>query len=148
MGEANTNLKEDEIPVREGLFVFPDGEGGRPGLVASRCRKCGDVEFPKRHLCSCCDCEEATEEILIGRRGTLHTYTVVRLSYPNYDLPYTLGLVELPEGKNLRILAQLEGCREEEIKIGMPLELTIGKIKTDPATAKKVIGYKYRPARD
>lgn len=146
MGQIKSILSQDEVLIREGLFIFPEAEGEMPHLIGSRCRKCGDVDFPKRELCSACDSEELMEETLLGERGTLHTYTIVRLGYPNYTLPYVLALVELPEGKNLRVLAQLEGCTEEEIRIGMPLQLSIGKIKIDPATGKKVIGYKYRPA--
>lgn len=85
------------------------------------------------------------EEVFIGEKGVLQTYTIVRVALPNFDAPYILGLVELPDGENLRVLTQIEGCDPDQLWIGMPLALTIGKIKTDPATGKTVIGYKYRP---
>jgi len=148
MGGVKRKLREDEVLIREGLFVFPEYEGDTPHLIGGKCKKCGDVDFPKSELCSACDSEETTEEILMGERGTLHTYTIVRVGFPNYDLPYMLGLVELPEGKNLRIMAQLEGCTEDKVRIGMPLELTIGKIRADSSAGKTIIGYKYRPVRE
>jgi uncharacterized OB-fold protein len=147
MKPARTGYGPDEIPIREGFFVFPNGEGDRPRLIGSRCRQCGDVVFPKRKLCTLCDSQELMEEVFIGEKGTLYTYTVVRTGFPNFETPYVLGLVELPESRNLRVLAQIEGCSPEEVRIGMPLELTIGKIKTDKATGKVVVGHKYRPVR-
>ncbi len=139
-------LEVNETPIREGVFLFPKNEDDSPHLVGSRCRTCGDVVFPKRHLCTVCDSQERMEEMLLGEKGTLNTYTVVRVGYPHFDLPYILALVDLPEGRDLQVLAQIEDCDPSALRIGMPLELTLGKIKTDPRTGKTVIGYKYRPA--
>ena len=147
MDAARTNYDPDEIPIREGFFVFPNDEQGSPRLIGSKCRQCGDVVFPKRKLCTLCESEELMEEVFIGEKGTLYTYTIVRAGYPNFDTPYILGFVELPDGKDLRVLAQLEDCGLEEVRIGMPLELTIGKIKTDSVTGKTVVGHKYRPIK-
>jgi uncharacterized OB-fold protein len=146
MRKEKTCLGPDEIPIREGFFVFSNGENGRPRLIGSKCRQCGDVVFPKRKLCTICDADQLMEEVFIGEKGILQTYTIVRVAFPNFDAPYVLGLVELPEAKDLRVLAQIEDCALEDVRIGMPLVLTIGKIKTDPATGKTVIGHKYRPA--
>ena len=53
-----TDFGPDEIPIRERCFVFLDDEQTRPRLVATKCRKCGDVVFPKRKLCTLCDSDE------------------------------------------------------------------------------------------
>ena len=145
MKRQKTCLGPDEIPIREGFFVFPNRNDGKPRLIGSKCRQCGDVVFPKRKLCTLCDSAELMEEVFIGEKGVLQTYTIVRVAFPNFEAPYILGLVELPEADNLRVLAQIEDCPLEKVRIGMPLELTIGKIKTDAATGKTVIGHKYRP---
>ena len=147
MRRERAGLAPDEIPIREGCFVFSNRQGGGPHLIGSRCRQCGDVVFPKRKLCTICDSDELMEEVFIGEKGKLYTYTIVRTGLANFETPYVLGLVELPESGNLRVLAQIEDCEPEEVRIGMPLELVIGKIKTDKATGKTVIGHKYRPAR-
>jgi uncharacterized OB-fold protein len=141
-------LGPDEIPIREGFFVFPNRKDGRPCLIGSKCSACGDVVFPKRKLCTLCDSKDLMEEVFIGEKGVLQTYTIVRVAFPHFEAPYILGLVELPEAENLRVLAQIEDCALDQVRIGMPLELTIGKIKTDPATGKTVIGHKYRPVRE
>ncbi len=148
MRREKTCLGPDEIPIREGFFVFPSRNDGSPRLIGSKCRQCGDVVFPKRKLCTMCDSKELMEEVFIGEKGVLQTYTIVRVAFPNFEAPYILGLVELPEAENLRVLAQIEGCDLDRVRIGMPLALTIGKIKTDPATGKTVIGHKYRPIHE
>jgi len=148
MKKEKTNLEENEVLFRKGLFVFPKNKNDTPRLIGGKCKACGDVVFPKRVLCDTCGSGEPMEEILIGEEGILDTYTVVRVGYPGYDLPYIIANVTLPEGKDLQVLAQLEDCEPEEVRIGMPLILTTGKIKTDLSTGKDVIAYKYRPARD
>ena len=147
MKSVRTGYRPDEIPIREGCFVFPDNERTRPRLIGARCRRCGDVVFPKRKLCTLCESDELMEKVFIGEKGTLYTYTIVRVGHPYFEIPYILGLVELPEGKDLRVLAQIEDCSLDEVRIGMPLELTIGKIKTDPTTGRTVVGHKYRPLK-
>jgi uncharacterized OB-fold protein len=148
MKREKTCLGQNEIPIREGFFVFPNRADGSPRLIGSKCRRCGDVVFPKRKLCTVCDSGELMEEVFFGENGVLQTYTIVRVAFPNFEAPYILGLVELPEAENLRVLAQIEDCALDEVRIGMPLALTIGKIKTDPATGKTVIGHKYRPVSE
>jgi len=148
MKKEKTNLEENEVLFRKGLFVFPENERDTPRLIGGKCKACGDVVFPKRVLCDMCGSGEPMEEILIGEQGILDTYAVVRVGYPGYDLPYIIAHVTLPEGEDLQVLAQLEDCEPGEVRIGMPLILTSGKIKTDLTTGKDVIAYKYRPARD
>jgi uncharacterized OB-fold protein len=146
--KTNLEVEENEVLLRKGLFVFPEDEKGTPHLIGGKCKNCGDICFPKRLLCDMCDSEEPMEEILIGEKGILDTYAVVRVGYPGYDLPYIMANVTLPEGKDLQVVAQLEDCEPEEVRIGMSLALTTGKIKTDISTGKDVIAYKYRPVRD
>jgi len=148
MRKEKTNLEENEIPIREGLFIFPKHEKDTPHLIGGKCKNCGDICFPKRILCYVCESEEPLEEVLIGEKGVLNTYTVVRMGYPNFDIPYIMAIVTLPESDDLHVVAQLEGCEPEEVRIGMPLVITTGKIKTDVSTGKDVIAYKYRPERD
>jgi len=148
MKKEKMGLEENEIPLRECAFVFPEHENDTPHLVGGKCKDCGDICFPKRILCDMCESEEPLEEVLIGEKGLLNTYTVVRVGYPNFDLPYIMAIVSLPESDDLQVVAQLEDCEPEEVRIGMPLVITTGKIKTDIRTGKDVIAFKYRPVRD
>jgi len=69
MKERKMGLEENEIPVREGVFVFPKDEEDTPHLIGGKCKACGDICFPKRTLCDECESEEPLEEVLIERRG-------------------------------------------------------------------------------
>lgn len=147
MRKEKVAFLEDESLIREGLFVFPRDESDTPRLIGSQCKKCGDVVFPKRMLCAMCDADELMEEVFIGEQGILHTYTVVRIGYEGFDVPYVLGVIELSDSRDVHVLSQIEDCDPEELHPGMPLALTIGKIKKDVTTGKDIIGYKYRPIR-
>ena len=60
-------------------------------------------------------------------------------------MPYILGQVELPEGP--QVLAEIIGCQEADLKIGMEVELALQPVTLEGEgageTAKAV--YKWRP---
>ena len=144
MAGMKTSLLEGESPIREGLFAF-DHNGKGPRLIGAKCTDCQDVVFPKRELCSACGSEKQMEEVFIGERGTLLTYTVNRVDYMGIKAPYIMGVVKLPEADELLVITQIEDCEVGKVKIGMPLSLAIGKIRKDQTTGKTIIGHKYRP---
>ncbi len=137
---------QSEFDLQRGLFVLPTHKDDTARLIGSRCRECGDVAFPKRKLCPLCDSRERTEEVFIGEKGTLYAYTVLGPPESASDSSTLLGLVALPEGEELRVIAPIEGCDPDEAKTGMALELTVGRIDSDPHSGMDVIGYKYRPS--
>ena len=139
-------LSEDERVIEEGLFVL-DQNGKGPRLIGSKCAECGDVVFPRRILCSVCDSQEPMKEVFIGERGILHTYTITRMDFLGIKAPYIMGVVKLPEADDLYAIVMIEDCAVDEAKIDMPLSLTIGEIRTDAFTGKKIIAHKYRPVR-
>lgn len=136
----------EQVPVAADLFR-DTAEG--PALVGTRCPRCGAHYFPKSLSCRNPGCEvKSVEETLLGRRGTLYSYTVQGYRPPalfGMDPwePYALGLVELPEG--LRVMGMLTGCPLEEIRIDMAVELTVEALYTD-AEGRDVLTYKYRPS--
>src|SRR3990172_6393896 len=88
------------IPIQEGLFTWPSE---RPQLLASRCRACGELCFPKQDACPACAARDV-EEVALGRRGTLWTWTIQRFppptppwigpSAPRAVVPFGVGYVE------------------------------------------------------
>src|SRR3989337_4057258 len=67
-------------------------------LEAGRCRACGHVAFPGRHICPSCrsaDCEK----LRLTRRGTVVTSTVIHVSPSEFtfETPYAMAVVETPE---------------------------------------------------
>lgn len=136
----------EQVPVAEHLFqVSTDG----PGLVGTRCTGCGTHYFPKSLSCRNPLCDVKTvEEVLLGRRGRLYSYTVQAYRPPGLFrgdpwAPYAIGLVELPEG--LRVLGMLTGCGLGDLRIDMPVELVVEPLYRDEA-GRDVLTYKYAPS--
>ncbi|MFQ5524095.1 MAG: Zn-ribbon domain-containing OB-fold protein [Acidimicrobiia bacterium] len=121
------------------LEVHPDGTGN---LIGSWCRNCGAHFFPVREACSRCLSDDL-ETVPFSTRGTLYTYSVVHQSTPSFEVPYVLGYVDFPEG--VRIMGQITGCGIEDIRIGMPLVLSLEPWGEDDE-GNPLIGYRFRPA--
>ena len=115
-------------------------------LIGSRCRECGYVAFPKRVVCPACIKEDTMEEMHLGERGRIHSYSVVHVPLPGFPAPYILAQVELPEGPI--IFSLLTGCepREGVVDIGTEVELVIGKTSRDKE-GDDVMGYIFRPVK-
>ena len=125
------------IPVREGTFI-ESSEGSM--LLANRCKSCGQVFFPKSKICYTCLGEEM-EELKLGRRGKLYTYTIGRMASIHFDPPYAIGYIDMPEG--VRIYAPLGLVNDKPLEVGMEMEVSIEKLWQDGD--KEVIGYKFYP---
>ena len=125
-----TNKKK--VPIVEGLFTWPSDD---PRIIASRCKKCGAVAFPKAPFCPNPDCarvREDMEEIQLSKKGTLWTYSFQIYAPPlpfkrEPFEPFAIGMVDFPEG--LRMLGII--TRMENLRLGMPVETTVGKLYED-----------------
>ena len=105
----------------------------RGELRLQRCSDCGHWRFPPSVLCPRCLSERSSWEAISGR-GTVYTFIVVhRPQHPAFyeDVPYNVAIVELEEGP--RMHSRIVGCTNEEIRIGMPVEVTFEK-KNDDVT--------------
>ncbi len=123
---------ENKVPVIEGLFTWPSEE---PRIIASRCKKCGTVAFPKLPFCNNPDCEKVRENvelIELSKEGTLYSYSY-QLYQPPAPFrmepfkPYAIGMVDFPEG--IRMWGII--TRMENLKIGMKVETTVGTLYED-----------------
>ena len=85
------------------------------------------------------------EEVDLGQRGTLYSYTIVRVPPAGWpgEVPYVLGQVELPAGP--QVLAQVVDCGYDELEIGMTVELTVHAVPSHNGGPDKLV-YKWRPA--
>lgn len=121
-----------QVPIIEGLFTWPSD---KPQLIASRCKKCGAVSFPKAAFCGNPDCEkvrENIEEIKLSNSGTLWSFTTQIYAPPapfkkEPFEPYGIGMVDTEEG--LRVLGILTS--NDNLKVGMKVEMTTGKLYED-----------------
>ena len=130
----------ETVPLRPGLFETDTA--GTVRLVASRCQECGAHFFPGRLVCARCRSDRMVTAPL-SSRGVLYTYTTVYQSTPEFQTPYILAYVDLPEG--VRLLAQLVGAPPDEVRIGMSLELRVEPVRAD-AEGRPVLGYRFHPA--
>jgi hypothetical protein len=137
-----TSEAKKRVPVKEGLFKVPtDGETGY--LIGSRCKKCGDCFHPKRAVCPNCYSEEM-EEVALGTRGKISTFTIARTGYPGTPLtpPFITGMVELPEKVN--VLTLITDIDFEAVKIGMDVELYFWKVREDEE-GNEFMAFAFRP---
>ncbi|MBW2274508.1 MAG: OB-fold domain-containing protein [Deltaproteobacteria bacterium] len=136
-----------QVPIKEGLYTWPAAE---PQLIGSRCRDCDEVSFPKQDGCPNCT-SEATEEILLSRRGSLWTWTIQRFPPPAPPFigeresfePFGVGYIELPEG--IRIESRLTVNDPAQLEIGMEMELCIEKFR-DREDGTQLMTFAFAPA--
>ncbi len=137
-----------QVPVTDGVFTWPSES---PQLIGSRCVTCGNHMFPVQQGCPKCTGAE-TEEVLLGRRGTLWTWTVQ--GFPPKAPPYAgdvdpktfkafgVGYVELPG--QLKIESRLTEADPEKLKIGREMEMVIVPLSTD-ANGNEVVTFAFAP---
>ena len=135
-----------QIPVAEGLFTRVEAE---PQLIGTHCKSCGAYFFPKTFTCHNPNCKDKeVEEVLLSREGRLWSYTILHYPPPPPFVaddpfePIPIAEVEIPEG--LKIIGMMEGCESKEIKIGMEVELIVGRLYTDKE-GNAIVGWKFKP---
>ena len=75
----------------------------------------------------------------VSGRGTVHTFTVTSHAVvPGFqdEVPYAVGLIELEEQENLRVLSNIVQTPPDQIKVGMPVEVVFDDV-TDKVTLAK-----------
>jgi uncharacterized OB-fold protein len=140
-------LEDDQMLLREGILKFPKGPDDKPQIIASQCRTCKDIAFPKKMRCGKCD-GNIMEDVLLSNRGVLYAHTIVRQAVPGYEVPNILGVIKVPEDNEMLIMAQIRECKPEEIANGMMVETIVTQLYYDFLRNKKVIGYAFRPVKE
>lgn len=140
------------VSVGERFFTLSSTACGKPHLIGSKCSACGELFFPSRLCCRHCSSGEM-EEVSLSRTGTLYSFTTIRVRPPHFigEVPYVVGVVELPEGERIRTL--LSHCDQSSLEIGMEMELSIEVVgKANKPIGKievgtEVLGWTFRPLR-
>ncbi len=105
-------------------------EGARAGrLMIQRCAACGRYQHPPSPACTRCLADDMLPTEVSGR-GTLYTFIIAHQAFDAAfldELPYVVALVELEEQPGLRLLTNILEAPHEDLKIGMPLEVTFEK---------------------
>ena len=142
--KADDKGRRGQVPVKEGLFIWPLPKDDIPSLMGTRCDACGKTFFPKRETCPNCQEKGNMKEVLLSKIGRLYTYTIVRQAPPGFEPPYATALVDLPEG--VRLFAQLTTADPAGIELDGEVELTFGPICEDKS-GREVISYMFRPLK-
>jgi len=130
----------NEVILQE---LFTTDENGAVRLIAGYCKESDNYTFPK-YLVDPVSFSDEIEEKLLSPTGTLHSYTTVRRSMPEFPVPYALALVDFPE--RVRVMAQVETDDVEDLKIGEEMGVTVGRVKKTN-DGKDVLSYKFYPVR-
>jgi len=99
-------------------------------LRIQRCQRCGHYIHYPRPYCRFCRSGDLAGEKVSGR-ATLYAWTIaVQPFHPFFvdRIPYTLATVELVEQPGLMFLSQLVDCPEEELRMGMPVDVTFEQV--------------------
>jgi uncharacterized OB-fold protein len=131
------SVKRDRVHLREGLFI-EDADGG--ALLASKCKSCGQVFFPKRGRCLHCFNQDM-EPVALRGKCKLYTYTIVYMPTLRYKPPYAIGWMEFPQG--VKVFGQIKGGEKQPLEIGMEMRLVIDTLWSE--TEREIIGYKFEP---
>ncbi|MFC1925292.1 hydroxymethylglutaryl-CoA synthase family protein [Chloroflexota bacterium] len=110
-----------------------------------KCQKCGKVQFPLQKACMYCQArEEFLDEVpLQDKTGTLFTFSMDE-RVPVVDPPNVVAAVSLDGGG--RFFSQMTDRVPENVKVGMPMELTFRRITE--ALGVHNYFWKCKPARD
>jgi uncharacterized protein len=118
----------------------------RYALVGEICPHCEVKIFPPRDVCPECGGEAKTEFAFSGQ-GEVYSYTIMKDAPAGFEAntPYTVALVKLQEGPV--VTAQLTDMGDQQVEIGMPVEMVTRKIRQDGDERGVIVyGYKFRPA--
>jgi uncharacterized OB-fold protein len=100
-------------------------------LLAGKWLKCGKIHLPPRPLCDNCY-NTQFEWTPIPTKGTLLTYTIIHIAPTQFQnlTPYTIGILELENG--LKIPGVIQDVPQEQLKIGMTLNVDFNTSNTTP----------------
>ena len=130
--------------IKKNLFdqkLFMEGTG-EPILKGSKCLDCNRILFPARSRCPEC-LSSNINEIPLGKKGSLYSYTTVYIPSKNFEPPYTVGYVELEEG--VRIFGQIDIEEDQALQIGLPMKVSVDYLWNDQ-DGQKVSAYFFQLA--
>jgi len=134
-----SDYKKPLPEINEDSKAFWDA-AKRHELVLHQCQKCGQFAKVTYPIGGTGCLEHGSEDMdwaQISGRGTLFSFVIFHQVYdPAFQdgVPYNVSLVELEEGP--LFITNVVGCENEDLEIGMPLEVVFDDI-TDEETLPK-----------
>jgi uncharacterized OB-fold protein len=115
----------------------PFYEGAREHrLMLQRCSACETWHWPVISRCPVCLSTDVSWAQASGK-GTLYTFALMhQILHPGFasEVPYNVAEIDLEEG--VRVSSNIIGCSNDDLRIGMPLEVTFEDI-TDEVSLPK-----------
>lgn len=116
----------------------------RHELLIQKCKKCGKFRFPPQMSCPACLSKES-EWAKTSGKGKVFTFTVIThyepravpmASWPEDGYPINVVIVELPDAGGVHLVSNMVGCKIEDIKVGMPVQVVFEDINSDVTLPK------------
>lgn len=137
MADSSRSSSEHPSPPPKPVPI-PD-EASRPffagarerQLMLQRCSACGRWLWPVKARCPEC-WSPALNWTPASGKGTLYSFALMhQLYHPAFasELPYIIAAIDLAEG--VRITSTIVGCSPDELRIGMPLEVTFEQLSEE-----------------
>jgi uncharacterized OB-fold protein len=118
----------EQLPLSSQPYLEDSATDGRPRLLAGECEDCSQRVFPPPAVCPFC-MGERLRSVPISRRGTLYSYSCLAQGAPEFDSPYVIAYVDMPEG--VRVFTQIAAADPKSLVCGMTVELMPARPKTD-----------------
>ncbi len=130
------------IPSPQGESDYYWQKAKEHELWLRKCEDCGQAYFYPRDISPCCFSKN-TSWIQASGNATLYTYGIVqRAPHPGFrdDVPFVTAIVELEEGPRMATNIVIDEPSEDNLKVGMALQVTFEDITDEIALPK------FRPA--
>lgn len=124
------------------LYYKPANANEKPYLIGSTCKECGDTHFPPKGACPNCLKNNTLEEVKIGQKGRISSYSILHVAPPGFPVPHIQAMVKLEEGP--LVFSILNTDDVESVSLDQPVRLTIAPIRKNK-NGEDVIGWMYQP---
>ena len=121
------NTDEDELST----VRWDHDETQNVRLHGAECSQCGTMQFPIPKVCVHCRATGGLVEKPLARTGSLYTFTKDTL-YGGPVQPTVMAVVNLDDGA--RFLCQMTDVNEQDVAIGMRVEMVSRRMKGSPST--------------
>jgi len=95
-------------------------------LHGSKCRNCGELQFPKQRICAYCGSKDNFEDFgFSDKKGSVFTYTIDSMA-PSVNPPTVRCVVDFEGGG--RMVCVMADCEPDKVAIDMPVEMIFRKL--------------------
>ena len=123
-------MSDRPLPLPDPETAFFWEATARRQLEILRCQTCKTwVHYPKPSCWNCSSGDLKPERV--SGRGTVYSYTVTHQDVPGYTAPFAVVIVELEEQAGLRMVSNVVDVPPEDVRIGMPVEVTFRSVAED-----------------